>query len=661
MKPDQGPKNGCNFGFVRVAAVSPEVVIGNVFSTAVTIVELAKVYAQNGVKLIAFPELCLAGGYTNADLFHQTTLQNEVLRSLEFITACSDGIDATLIIGLPLCVNSTLFNVAAVINRGKIVGIVPKTYLPNGGEFYEARWFGSAPDLTVSEIELFGKIVPIGTDLLFPSKEDSNVIVGVEICEDIWTPIPPSSFLAVAGATVIVNLSASNELVGKAAYRRQLIAQQSGRCIAAYIYSCAGPGESTTDVVFGGHNIIAENGSILEESNRFEMKSTGITADLDLDLCVLNRMKTTSFAKCAHELRGRTFRRLKVSLPKCLPNKLQRPNPSMPFVPTIEADKAGVCADVFNIQTSGLIRRLKSIGCHDVVLGLSGGLDSTLALLVCLKAFERLSYSKSGIHVYTMPGFGTTEGTKSNAIALAEACGIEIETIPIAVGSNQILQDIGHDTITQDVVFENAQARYRTTILMQKANQVGGIVIGTGDLSESALGWCTYNGDHMSHYNVNCGVPKTLVRFVVEWVANNEVQPAVARVLQSIVDTPISPELTMPQQGIIAQRTEEIVGPYELHDFFLFHMVRRGSSPGKIMYLAEQAHGGAGGKYGSAEIEKWLRMFITRFFKSQFKRSAVPDGPKVGSVALSPRGDWRMPSDASPEQWLQDLDRYVAK
>ncbi len=647
------PKNEPDFGFVRVAAVSPEVVIGDVIITAMNVIRMAETYVKEGAKLIVFPELCLAGGYTNADLLHQATLQNEALKALELVKIASEKIDAVLIVGLPLCVNSTLFNVAAVIDRGKIAGIVPKTYLPNGGEFYEARWFGSATNLVHTHIELFGKNVPIGTDLLFRSVEDTKIIVGVEICEDVWTPIPPSSFAAVAGATILVNLSASNELVGKAAYRQQLIAQQSGRCIAGYVYSCAGAGESTTDVVFGGHNIIAENGSILTESNRFTLGPTGTFTDIDVDLCVLNRMKATSFAKCTHELGSRKYRLIEVSLPKHVPDKLRRPNPSAPFVPTAKADKAGVCTDVFNIMVTGLIQRIKKIGCKDVVLGLSGGLDSTLALLVCIKAFERLGYDKSGIHVYTMPGFGTTDETKSNAIVLARVFGLTIETINIANGSLQILEDIGHDTTTQDVVFENAQARYRTLVLMQKANQVGGIVIGTGDLSEAALGWCTYNGDHMSHYAVNTGVPKTLVRFVVEWVANNEVQPVATQVLQAILETPVSPELTRPKDGVIAQKTEEIIGPYELHDFFLFHFVRRGASPRKILYLARQAFGD---KYTEEEVRKWLRVFITRFFKNQFKRSAVPDGPKVGSVALSPRGDWRMPSDASPAQWLRELD-----
>lgn len=642
------------FGFLRVAAASPEVIIGDSKKTTAHITAAMQHHAKQGVKFLVFPELCLAGGYTNADLFHQSLLQNEVVKNLQHLVVQSSTLDMVVVVGLPLTINSSLYNVAAVIDRGTIAGIVPKTYLPSGSEFYEARWFANAHDLTVHEIELFGKKVPVGTDLLFQSREDANVVVGVEICEDVWTPLPPSSFQAVAGATVIANLSASNELVGKAAYRRELIAQQSGRCIAGYIYSGAGAGESTTDVVWSGHCMIAENGTILRESERLSGAPTHVVADLDLEACVHDRMRTTSFAKSAHELACRpAFRRVPIGLPTTIPQQLARDIDAHPFIPHKDSEKAQVCADIFNIQSLGLAQRLKKTRSGNAIIGVSGGLDSTLALLVSLQASKRLGLNpKDKIKAFTMPGHGTTKGTKSNAWALAEAAGVPIEEIPIGEGTLQLLRDINHDGKTEDITFENAQARYRTLILMQKANQLGGIVIGTGDLSEIALGWCTYNGDHMSHYNVNGGVPKTLVKFIVQWVAENASTPAMKRVLESILATPVSPELTRAKKGKVAQKTEEIIGPYELHDFFLYHFVRRGASSRKISYLAEIAFKD---RYSRAEIIRWLKVFITRFFHNQFKRSAMPDGPKVGFVALSPRGDWRMPSDATPEQWLADL------
>lgn len=648
-------KKNHGFGFLRVTAFSPEVILGDIDKTASSIADMIHASERYKTRLIVFPELCLAGGYTSADLFHQTHLQTKVLENLKNLVDLTTDLKIVVVVGLPLLVNGSLYNVAAVIERGRIAGIVPKTYLPSGGEFYEARWFANAHDLTVSEISLFGKKVPIGTDLLFESKEDSNIVMGIELCEDVWTPLPPSSFQAVAGATVLVNLSASNELVGKADYRRQLIAQQSGRCMAGYIYSCAGAGESTTDVVWSGHCIIAENGLILRESERLEGCPTTAVSDLDIEACVHDRMRTTSFAKSAYELRNRpAFRRVEVSLPTDVPKTLAREVGSHPFIPSNPAQMAEVCSDIFGIQSLGLAERLKKTGIKYTVLGLSGGLDSTLALLVCIKAWKRLRLNPSQrIRTFTMPGFGTSPGTKENAFSLANAAAVSIEEIPIDKGSTQILEDIGHDMATEDITFENAQARYRTLILMQKANQIDGTVIGTGDLSEMALGWCTYNGDHMSHYAVNSGVPKTLVKFVVDWVAKNDSTKEMRSVLEAILSTPVSPELTKPKEGKVAQKTEDIIGPYELHDFFLYHFIRRGSSPRKIAYLAKIAFSE---KYTRAEIVKWLKVFITRFFRNQFKRSAVPDGPKVGSVALSPRGDWRMPSDASPTEWLRDLE-----
>ncbi len=650
------------FGFLRIAGISPEVVVGDIRTTTDTIIELTEQHAKMGVKLITFSELCLAGGYTNGDLLHQDLLQKEALNGLARIVLASIKIDAMIVIGMPLLVRSTLYNVAVVVNHGTIRGIVPKTYLPNGGEFYESRWFGTADDLInqgVKEINLFGKQVPIGTDMLFASQEDDKVIVCIDMCEDGWTALPPSSFAAVAGATVILNLSASNEVVGKNLYRHDLVVQQSGRCIAGHLYVSAGPGESTTDLVFGGHCLVAENGSLLGETERYLEESHSLIADLDLDVCVHDRQRTTSFAKSARELRNRPpYRMIPVSLPTEVPvlnERLFRHNQPFPFVPTSKKEKAAVCADVFDNQVTGLIRRLKKTGFKKVALGLSGGLDSTLALLVCLKAFAKLGYDPKGIHAYTMPGFGTTKGTRSNAWELARATGITIEEISIVALTTQSLKDIGHSG-KKDVTYENAQARARTFILMQKSNQIGAIVIGTGDLSEGGLGWCTFNGDHISHYNVNCGVPKTLVRFVVEWYTQNTATDRARTVLQKILDTPVSPELVPGAKGKIGQKTEDIIGPYALHDFFVRQFVRYGSTPQKIWYLATRAFIGT---YTKEEVRKWLRKFIERFFANQFKRSVASDGPKIGSVSLSPRGDWRMPSEAVATQWLQDLERNV--
>ena len=648
------------FGFLRVSAISPKVVVGDIRRTTETIIELAHEHASKGSKLIAFSELCLAGGYTNGDLLQQDVLQQESLLALEAIRNASIDIDALIVVGMPLLIRSTLYNVAAVVEHGSLRGIVPKTYLPNGGEFYEARWFGTADDLVnqgVHEITLFGEVVPVGTDLLFTSRQDDKIVVGVEICEDGWTALPPSSFAAVAGATVIINISASNELVGKHNYRRDLVVQQSGRCIAGHIYVSAGPGESTTDLVFGGHCLVAENGSLLSESERHLEESHGLITDLDIDLCVHDRQRTTSFAKSSRELRGRPpYRMIPVSLPPEVPlleDELFRPNEAFPFVPTGKKQKAEVCTEVFKNQVIGLIRRLKKSGMKRVVLGISGGLDSTLALLVCIKAFRKLGYSEKDIFGFSMPGFGTTKGTRGNAWELGHAANITMEEISIVNIAKQLLTDIGH-TGHKDVTYENAQARARTYVLMQKANQIGALVIGTGDLSEGGLGWCTFNGDHISHYNVNCGVPKTLVRFVVEWYTNNTALAREGRVLEKILDTPVSPELIPGKRGKIEQRTEDIIGPYALHDFFVRHFVRYGSTPQKIWYLATRAFEGT---YSREDVRKSLRKFIERFFSNQFKRSVASDGPKVGSVSLSPRGDWRMPSDAVATQWLRDLDR----
>jgi len=639
------------FGFIRVAAISPVVNLGNTRKTAKTIIQSVNSLSKEGVQVAVFPELCLAGGYTNSDLFQQIALQKSALDELENVCKATSRQKMVVIVGLPLAIGGTLYNVAVVVQKGKILGIVPKRSIPTNSEFYEARHFGSAYDLTVKEIRLFGKMVPVGMDLLFESAQEKSAVIAVEICEDVWTTIPPSSFTSVAGATIIANLSASNELTGKARYRRQLISQQSARSICGYIYCSAGAGESTTDVVFGGHCLIAENGNLLSESKRFE-RGQVIIADLDTEMCARERIKVTSFGKCSMELQGKTFRRISVDLPLKIPQTLLRPNPQSHFVPKDESEREGVCSEILNIQSHGLEQRMRRTGIKKLVLGLSGGLDSTLAFLVCLRACKLLKLDQKNIIAVTMPGPGTSKGTKSNAIRLAELTGTTIRTVPISKDVASHLKAIWHDGVTEDVTFENAQARERTQILMDIANMEGGLVIGTGDLSELALGWCTYNGDQMSHYGVNAGVPKTLVKYVVKWIAEHESTPQVAETLLSILATPVSPELKKPKDGKITQVTEDVIGPYELHDFFLYHFVRQGSVPSKIFYLASLAFKE---KYSKKEIRKWLVVFIKRFFANQFKRSSMPDGPKVGSVALSPRGDWRMPSDASPDLWIREL------
>jgi NAD+ synthase (glutamine-hydrolysing) len=647
---------------LRVAAVSPDFLLGDPQSAAQSIIKLARQYWQKGAKLIVFPELSLTG-YTIADMFDQELIQEASLAALQMVCEETKDIDAILVVGMPLLVDTALFNVAAVIDQGRIAGIVPKTYIPTSNEFYEGRWFVGADSLLHDEVIVLGQNVPIGTDILFRSKQNPTAVIGIEICEDLWVPVPPSSFAALAGATVIVNLSASNELVNKAEYRIELVKNQSGRCISAYVYASAGACESTTDVVFGGHCLAAENGRLIAQNERFAQKSTGIIVDLDTEELVQERIRTTSFAQSARKFNNK-YRAIEINLATDLPKELLRPNPASPFVSDEPVERAKACAEVFNIQVAGLAKRLRSMedrmrarrikGVPHVIIGLSGGLDSTLAYLVAVKAFEVLDYDLANIHIYSMPYGGcTSRATRSNANKLAKALGIKLSKIPIDRLTAEILRASGHDAKTQDVTFENAQARARTLILMQKSNMhLPAIVIGTGDLSELALGWCTFNGDHMSHYNVNCGVPKTLVSKVVDWVADTTDNKKLARTLKTILATPISPELTEVKSGKIAQITEEIIGPYALHDFFLYRMVRRGCRPGKIVYLAELAFAGI---YSRPEIVKWLKVFVHRFFDAQFKRSSMPDGPRVGLVDLSQRGSLRMPSDMLPQAWVREM------
>ena len=603
--------------------------------------------AGKGAEVVVFPELCLTG-YTCADLFHRPDLLSSAVSALKTLIEESGPNAPLLAVGLPVRHAGRIFNCAAVIGDGRLLGVIPKTYLPSTHEFYESRWFASALEATETEIALAGFTVPFGNDLVFDL--GGGAVLGVEICEDMWTANPPSTRLTLRGANIILNLSGSNELVGKTDYRRSLVVGQSARCLCAYVYAGAGVGESTTDLVFGGHTLIAENGTLLAEGGRFSRSGALTLADVDIGFLDFERSENFAYRQGARTTLP--VRRTEVRSPVRPPagpqvSSLLRPVDPHPFVPSASGDRDARCEEILAIQSTGLATRLEAIGCRDVVVGLSGGLDSALALLVCVEAFDRLGFDRKGVHCFTMPGFGTTKRTKGNAERLCEGLGVPLETIDITPMARQHLKDLGRDESVRDITYENTQARGRTYLLMDKANQLGGLVIGTGDLSELALGWCTYNGAHMSMYGVNSGVPKTLVRYIVRWYADtHHSSPVVRSSLLDILDTPVSPELLPANEdGTIAQVTEDKVGPYELHDFFLYHYLRRGASRAKIASLARIAFAGA---YEPAVIERWLDVFVRRFYRQQFKRSCLPDGPKVGSINLSPRGDWRMPSDVNP-------------
>lgn len=641
-------------GFARVAAATPLVRVADTAFNAAQAIALLTRADRAGVHVVVFPELNLTG-YTVNDLFHQQALQAGALDALDSVCRATKELAVLGIVGLPLAADNQLFNCAAVVQRGRVLGIVPKTFIPGYKEYYEERWFARATDKVSDEVACGAGHVPFGADLLFRAADMPGLVVGVEICEDLWVPIPPSSYQAVGGATVLANLSASNELVAKPEYRAAFVRQQSGRCAAAYVLAAAGVGESTTDMVFSGHTMIAENGVMIADGTRFARTPQLAVADIDIDRLVADRQRTTSFGESVGAMKPR-FRAIPfTSAQPAWKPPLERPAVPHPFVPQDPDLRDERCAEIFAIQTAALAKRLEHTRTSTAVIGLSGGLDSTLALLVCVKTFELLGLDKKGIHGLTMPGFGTSRRTYANVQKLCAALGLPLESISIVAACRQHFRDIGQDPGDHDNVYENTQSRERMQILMNRANQLGGLVVGTGDMSELALGWCTYNGDHMSMYNVNCGVPKTLVRYLVHWVAERQVEGAARRVLLDIVSTPISPELLPTgEDGEIRQKTEHEIGPYDLHDFFLYHVVRFGARPAKIVFLAGQAFKGA---YTKKEIKKWLRVFYTRFFVQQFKRSCVPDGPKVGSVSLSPRGDWRMPSDAEAATWLAELDK----
>lgn len=639
-----------NYGYITVASAIPSVRVADADYNIKQIESLIAQAEGKGAEIIVFPELSVTG-YSCQDLFAQQTLLDQTEMKILQLLDFSRMLDIICIIGAPVCIGTALYNCAVVCQHGNILGIVPKRYLPNYGEFYEKRWFASADDLDCPiEVRFAGNTITVSSDIqLFQTCD--GVKFGIELCEDVWAPVPPSNDIALAGADIVFNLSASDDLIGKNAYLKSLLSQQSARLICGYVYSSCGFGESTQDVVYGGNAYVYENGSLVAESTRFSLDEQLVVSQIDVEKLRTERRKNTSFVHAA-----------KSSKAVIVPTEVVQPrdfallrnvNPH-PFIPTSK-DMYASCDEIFSIQVCGLAKRLVHTNSKRVVLGISGGLDSTLALLVCVKTFDKLGYDRKGIIGVTMPGFGTTDRTYNNALSLMQSLGVTIREISIRKSVTQHFEDIGHDINVHDVTYENGQARERTQILMDLSNKLGGLVIGTGDLSELALGWATYNGDHMSMYGVNASIPKTLIRYLVSHVADNSVDETSRATLLDIIDTPISPELIpADENGDIKQKTEDLVGPYELHDFFLYHFLRFGFRPSKLFMLARNAFDAT--VYSDDVIKHWLRTFLRRFFQQQFKRSCLPDGPKVGSVTLSPRGDWRMPTDAMSTAWLAECD-----
>ena len=640
-----------SMGFIKVAAATPKTYVANCQRNAEQIIDLMRHAADDGASIVALPELAITG-YTSADLLLQPFMLREAEIALDSIVNMTSTMPIAAVIGMPVMANSRLYNCAVVITEGEIKGAVPKTYIPTYGEFYEGRWFCSPDATTPKEVTICKSTVAFGNDLIFTCPT-SGVKFGIELCEDMWAPIAPSTFLALQGAQIIINISASNDYVSKDAYRADLVKIQSAKTISAYVYTSAGCGESTTDLVFGGATYIAENGTILARGNRYEQEAHYVTADIDIEKLESLRLKSTTF--CSPDTADHPARFIEVALRTDFDTDgITRKFDRLPFVPSNTSDRAANCEEVFSIQTNGLAQRMRASHATKALIGVSGGLDSTLAILVAAKTMDLLGRPRTDVVGITMPGFGTTSRTRNNAIGLMKSLGVTIEEIDITASCRQHLADLGVSEDDRSVTYENAQARERTQILMDYANKVGGIVVGTGDLSELALGWATYNGDQMSMYGVNAGVPKTLVRYVVEYVSDTSMTEESKGYLKDILDTPISPELLPAEKnGEIRQKTEDIVGPYELHDFFLYHMLRFGFGPERLFMMAQKAFDGV---YTRVVIKKWLTTFIRRFFAQQFKRSCMPDGPKVGAISLSPRGDWRMPSDATAEMWLNILE-----
>ena len=661
-----------NYGYVKVASAIPSVRVGDVAYNVEQIENLVIQAEGKGVEVIVFPELSLTG-YTCQDLFRQQLLLDRVEQGVMRLMDFTRKLDIIAIVGAPVPVGNLLLNCAVVIQKGHVLGMVPKFYLPNYSEFYEKRWFASAQDLRDMELRYAGNVVNMTADVQLFRTAD-GVLFGIEICEDVWAPAPPSNKLALAGADIVFNLSASDELIGKHDYLKSLLSQQSARTMTGYVYSSCGFGESTQDVVYGGNAMIYENGKLLVEAARFSLEPQIMMTQIDVEKLRSERRGNSTYVNAQRNVKfsllDKQFAiRIIDAFPKEMEREfnLERTISPHPFIPAME-DMEISCEEIFNIQVMGLVKRLVHTHAETAVIGISGGLDSTLALLVCVKAFDRLKRSRKGIVGVTMPGFGTTGRTYNNAMELMRSLGITVKEVSIVDAVTQHFEDINHDISVHDVTYENSQARERTQVLMDMANKLNGMVVGTGDLSELALGWATYNGDHMSMYGVNASVPKTLIRYLVNYVAQREVDDQSAQTLQDIIDTPISPELIpADEKGNIQQKTEDLVGPYELHDFFLYYFLRFGFSPKKIFMLAKNAFIENKSKrvklgpndpetYDEETIKKWLRVFVRRFFSQQFKRSCLPDGPKVGSVSLSPRGDWRMPSDAMAAMWMQDAE-----
>lgn len=661
-----------NYGYVKVASAIPAVRVGDVAYNVEQIENLVIQAEGKGVEVIVFPELSLTG-YTCQDLFRQQLLLDRVEQGVMRLMDFTRKLDIIAIVGAPVPVGNLLLNCAVVIQKGHVLGMVPKFYLPNYSEFYEKRWFASAQDLRDMELRYAGNVVNMTADIQLFRTAD-GVLFGIEICEDVWAPAPPSNKLALAGADIVFNLSASDELIGKHDYLKSLLSQQSARTMTGYVYSSCGFGESTQDVVYGGNAMIYENGKLLAEAARFSLEPQMMMTQIDVEKLRSERRGNSTYVNAQRNVKfsllDKQFGiRIIDAFPKEMERefKLERTVSPHPFIPAME-DMEVSCEEIFNIQVMGLVKRLVHTHAETAVIGISGGLDSTLALLVCVKAFDKLKRSRKGIVGVTMPGFGTTGRTYNNAMELMRSLGITVKEVSIVDAVTQHFEDINHDISVHDVTYENSQARERTQVLMDMANKLNGMVVGTGDLSELALGWATYNGDHMSMYGVNASVPKTLIRYLVNYVAQCEVDDQSAQTLQDIIETPISPELIpADEKGNIQQKTEDLVGPYELHDFFLYYFLRFGFSPKKIFMLAKNAFIENKSKrvklgpndpetYDEETIKKWLRVFVRRFFSQQFKRSCLPDGPKVGSVSLSPRGDWRMPSDAMAAMWMQDAE-----
>lgn len=637
------------YGFVRVGAVTPELKVADTEFNMKEIIKQIEIAQSNKIQILCFPELSITG-YTCGDLFHQDILIDNSIRALENIVEATSKINTIVIIGMPLKIENQLFNTAVVIQNGNILGVIPKTYIPNYEEFYEERWFTSGKEFVQRTIKLLNKEVPFGTDLLFDDKENREICFAVEICEDLWVVNPPSSSYALNGANMIFNLSASNSVLGKSDYRKELVKMQSAKTISAYIYSSAGVNESTTDMVFSGQSMIYESGTLLKENQEFDFESNMIFTDVDTKRLMNDRQKNISYMHSKDE--NKTYRKIEIKISDDI-ETLSREYSKTPFVPTNDKKKITICNEILNIQSYALAKRIKSIPAKKIIVGISGGLDSCLAFLVAIKTYEILGLDRKDIIAITMPGFGTSETTLTNAKQLIKQYGTTFKEIDIKKACNVHFEDIEQPKEIFDITYENAQARERMQILMDIANKEGGIVLGTGDLSELALGWCTYNGDHMSMYGINSGIPKTLIKYLIKYIADTNSNEEIKTTLYNILETPISPELLpTDKDNQIAQLTEKEVGPYLLNDFFLYHFFRYGAIPEKILFIAKETFKE---NYSEEEIKEKLKQFIKRFFTQQFKRNCVPDGPKVGTVSLSPRGDLRMPSDASYNLWITNL------